>query len=132
MVVEDFEDALRILSTKDMRGKFRFFNEDFILRLSNKLGWTVAHAQAKRGWTTQDESIVRMATTKGYTVAHAMAFRGYVFRFERINKLATLAGWLGVNDKSGFPPPITVENIGSLVTKNYLGIKKQRRTDVGL
>ena len=67
----------------------KFTEKIDILRLHNELGWTIAHAQSRRGWKTEDKDILKWATIQGYTVAHCQAFHGHVFTSKRINKMKT-------------------------------------------
>ena len=41
-----------------------------ILRLKASDGWTVAHIQARNGWATEDKEILRLKNTNGYSVAN--------------------------------------------------------------
>jgi len=58
----------------------RFENPE-ILKLANISGWisgwTIAHAQAYRGWTTEDPDILKLAYNNGRTVAHVQAESGW-------------------------------------------------------
>jgi len=60
---------------KELEEINRWTDNLMILRLKNDLGWTIAHAQARRGWTTKDKEVLKWATKHGYTVAHVQAFR---------------------------------------------------------
>jgi len=53
------------------------FEDPDILRLADFFGWSVAHAQACRVWTTEDPSILKLTTDNGWTVSHEQARRGW-------------------------------------------------------
>jgi len=54
------------------------FEDPEILRLSDSLGWTIAHVQANRGWTTLDPDILSLTRVDGLTVLDVMLDRGWL------------------------------------------------------
>ncbi|MDA8560840.1 hypothetical protein N9L33_03455 [Nitrospinae bacterium] len=121
-----FSQFMEHLSDPSLAFNERFTNKIEILRLKNDKGWTVAHAQSRRGWVTEDKDILKWSTVHGYTVAHCQAFHGNVFTSKIINKLSTNAGWLPASKKASNHTTITVEQLGNLVTKGYSYISKSR------
>ena len=88
-----------------------------ILSLKNDLGWTISHAQARRGWKTKDSAILKWATKHGYTVAHVQAFKwGEMADLDdEILDLKTSIPWLPQGKKL-IMQPVTVrqmKNTGS-------------------
>ena len=120
-----FDEFLEHLSDPSLVYKDRFTEKIEILRLKNDMGWTIAHAQSMRGWTTKDKSILKWSTNKGYTVAHCQAFHGEIFTSKSINRLSA-KNWLPASAKSTGGSNLTVEQLGSLVTKGYSYISKAR------
>jgi len=58
--------------------KGRRFKQPSILKLADtRRGFTIAHDQASRGWTTEDPDILKLTTDKGWTVAHDQALKGW-------------------------------------------------------
>jgi len=53
------------------------FEDPEILGLSDSLGWTIAHNQAYRGWTTLDPNILSLTRVDGLTVLDVMLDRGW-------------------------------------------------------
>lgn len=84
-----------------------------ILKLKNELGWTIAHAQARRGWRTDSREILKLETVHGYTVAHAMAFYGEYFTQEKILNWKTKLPWLPSGEKLKMQP-VTVKQMRDL------------------
>jgi hypothetical protein len=64
-----------------------------ILMLADRDGTTVAHVQAYEGWTTEDQDILVLSDMHGLTVAHNQARFGWVTEDRGILKLATSFGW---------------------------------------
>ncbi|BAI81775.1 hypothetical protein DEFDS_P154 (plasmid) [Deferribacter desulfuricans SSM1] len=64
-----------------------FFKDKKILKLANETGWTIAHEQAKRSWTTEDKEILNLMDSEGWTVAHEQAWRGWTTDDKDILKL---------------------------------------------
>ncbi len=122
-----YAQFLEHLSDPTLTSKDRFTEQTEILKLKNKMGWTIAHAQSRRGWTTENKDILKLRTIHGYTVAHCQAFHGNIFTSRIINKLSTNAGWLPASKKSSNNTTITVEQLGNLVTKGYSIYIKSRR-----
>tara|TARA_R100001463_G_scaffold80657_2_gene135144 strand:+ start:1864 stop:2229 length:366 start_codon:yes stop_codon:yes gene_type:complete len=103
---------------QDLEEINRWSEDDDVLKLKNEMGWTIAHAQAKRGWTTKNIDILKLATVHGYTVAHAQAFRGYHFSDsnpigEEILKWKTKLTWLP-SGKQLKMQPVTVKQMRDL------------------
>jgi hypothetical protein len=122
-----YEQFLEHLQDPSLIPKNRFTNKIELLRLKNEMGWTIAHAQSRRGWVTDNKDILKWKTIQGYSVAHCQAFHGNVFTTQEINKISTKKGWLPASPKSDSQAKITVEQLGSLVTKGYTYISKSRR-----
>ena len=122
-----YAQFLEHLTDPTLSQKDKFTEKIEILKLKNKMGWTIAHAQSRRGWVTEDKEILRWSTIHGYTVAHCQVFHGNIFTSKIINKLSTNAGWLPASKKSASKTTITVEQLGSLVTKGYSIYIKSRR-----
>lgn len=122
-----YAQFLKHLQDPTLATKDRFTDQIDILRLQNKMGWTIAHAQSRRGWVTDNKEILRWRTIHGYSVAHCQAFHGNIFTSRIINKLSTDAGWLPASQKSSSNTTITVEQLGNLVTKGYSIYMKSRR-----
>jgi len=122
-----YEQFLEHLTDPSLMPKDRFTNKIEILRLKNQMGWTIAHAQSRRGWVTNDNNILKWSTIQGYTVAHCQAFHGEIFTSKIINRLQTDIGWLPASSKTKIETKISVEQLGSLVTKGYSYISKARR-----
>tara|TARA_R100000963_G_C4544858_1_gene40353 strand:+ start:80 stop:424 length:345 start_codon:yes stop_codon:yes gene_type:complete len=102
---------------KELEEINRWTDNLMILRLKNKLGWTIAHAQARRGWTTKDKDVLKWATKHGYTVAHVQAFKwGEISNFDNeILDMKTTEPWLPQGKKL-IMQPVTVrqmQNLGS-------------------
>jgi hypothetical protein len=122
-----YAQFLEHLTDPTLTSKDKFTEQIEILRLKNNMGWTIAHAQSRRGWTTENKDILKLRTIHGYTVAHCQAFHGNIFTSRIINKLSTNAGWLPASKKSSSNTTITVEQLGNLVTKGYSIYIKSRR-----
>ena len=89
-----YEQFLEHLQDPSLIPKNRFTNKIELLRLKNEMGWTIAHAQSRRGWITDNKDILKWKTIQGYSVAHCQAFHGNVFTTQEINKISTKKGWL--------------------------------------
>jgi len=100
---------------KELEEINRWTDNLMILRLKNDLGWTIAHAQARRGWTTKDKEVLKWATKDGYTVAHVQAFRwGDSTSFDNeILEMKTNKGWLP-SGKKLVMHPVTVKQMQTL------------------
>ena len=119
MTYDKFLETLEYDNHKDWQHPSDRFTDNInILRLKNEMGWTIAHAQSIRGWTTDDQAILKWATKDGYTVAHAQAFRGHVFTSDSINKLTTKVAWLPTG-KDKESKKISVEQLGKLGNQDY-------------
>ena len=94
-----YAQFLEHLSDPTLASKDRFTEQTEILKLKNKMGWTIAHAQSRRGWTTENKDILRLQTIHGYSVAHCQVFHGNIFTSRIINKLSTNAGWLPASNR---------------------------------
>jgi len=53
------------------------FDDTDILSLANSSGWTIAHSQACRGWTTLDLDILSLTGRDGETVLDVMLRYGW-------------------------------------------------------
>jgi hypothetical protein len=53
------------------------FEDPETLRLADSFGWSVAHLQARRGWTTLDPNILSLADKYGDTVLDRMMGEGW-------------------------------------------------------
>ena len=82
-----YEEALRRVKEREK------FEDLEILKLANDTGYTIAHSQANRGWTTEDLDILRLADAYGRTVAHRQASRGWTTEDLDIIRLADEDGW---------------------------------------
>ena len=114
-----YQQFIDHLGDPSLAYKDRFTDKIEILRLKNDLGWTVAHAQSMRGWTTNDKDILKWSTIKGYSVAHCQAFHGVVFTSKAINRMATKKGWLPASIRSDGSNTITVDYLLNQVLKIY-------------
>jgi len=54
-----FSQFLEHLKDPSLAFSDRFTDRKEILMLKNDMGWTVAHAQSRRGWVTQDKEILK-------------------------------------------------------------------------
>ena len=70
-----YEEALRRVEEGER------FEDHTTLKLTNKNGWTVAHYQAHKGWTTEDLEILRLVDKYGRTVAHYQLENGWRVTF---------------------------------------------------
>ncbi|MEM1913596.1 MAG: hypothetical protein QW067_10685 [Thermofilaceae archaeon] len=83
------------------KGNWSPFDDRDKLCIATTLGWTVAHEQAKHGWTTEDKKILKLATTLGWTVAHEQAKHGWTTEDKKILKLATTDwGWTVAHEQA--------------------------------
>jgi len=53
------------------------FEDPETLRLADSFGWSVAHMQARRGWTTLDPNILSLMDSDGETVLDVMLQKGW-------------------------------------------------------
>jgi len=54
------------------------FEDPEILRLTDSFGWTIAHMQAVKGWTTLDPDILSLMDSRdGETVLDRMMWEGW-------------------------------------------------------
>ena len=63
----DGSDAITVAML--LAGVNKFFTHPDILKISDQKGWTVAHEQARRGWTTENSEILALKDSKGQSVA---------------------------------------------------------------
>ena len=122
-----YEQFLEHLTDQSLTPKDKFTEKIEILRLQNDMGWTIAHAQSRRGWKTEDTHILKWKTKQGYSVAHCQAFHGNIFSSKAINNIQTGKGWLPASSKSIIDTKVSVEQLGNLVTKGYTLLSKYRR-----
>ena len=65
-----------------------------ILQITDKLGgWTVAHFQAENGWVTEDKEILQLSDIFGWSVAHRQAKMGWVTEDNEILQLKNAYGY---------------------------------------
>ncbi|BAI81768.1 hypothetical protein DEFDS_P147 (plasmid) [Deferribacter desulfuricans SSM1] len=69
-----------------------FFEDKEVLKISDSFGWTIAHIQANRYWTTDDKEILKLADKKGWSVAHEQAINGWTTEDKEILRLADKTG----------------------------------------
>jgi len=83
-----------------------------ILQLHNNVGWTVAHYQVGEGWTTEDPDILRLHNNFGWTVAHDQACSGWTTEDPVIRKLKDEKGRTveSIQKKKGWKPKPVVKN----------------------
>ena len=87
-----YEEALKRVEAGE-----RF--EDYeTLSLADENYWTIAHEQAKHGWTTEDKKVLALSDIEETRVAHLQAYWGWTTDDDEILGWKDCDGWTVANE----------------------------------